>query len=75
MSDSDVLAIIKDDVSDIKKAVSAMPCRVNDNRIGMLEKVVYGGIKIVLTIVSHDGMGWLRLISPRSTSSLSSRNM
>ena len=39
---------ILEDIKDIKAKVDNLPCAVHDNKIGMLQKVVYGAVGIIL---------------------------
>ena len=39
---------LKDDISDIKVAQANLPCDKDNLRIKILEKIVYGGVAIIL---------------------------
>lgn len=39
---------IQDDVAEIKETVKKLPCKVNTYKIGLLQKIVFGAIAIIL---------------------------
>ncbi|RLB92834.1 MAG: hypothetical protein DRH26_05350 [Deltaproteobacteria bacterium] len=39
---------IKSDVTEIKSVIKEIPCKVNTYKISLLQKVVYGGVALVL---------------------------
>ena len=45
---NDNYKITSDNITDIKQKIACLPCDVHQNKIGYLEKVVFGAVAIIL---------------------------